>query len=465
MTEELKSLLPGDILAIGITGDCPHGLLRRIETITESNGSIIIETIAATLEEAVNDGVIEIAKTLNPADIISAMALKKGVALQKPLQAQAADAFNINIDNIILYDFDGNPVTTDDQIKADGVVLFETRFEFRVQIKDFQLKQLEFVNTSTERAELEISADIAINVFDEEVEIARFYLTPITIWVGWLPVIISPVITVNVGLDGEVSVNISSNIVQEAELEAGLIFDNGTWSPVSDFSIDFDHDPPTLSSACDFRGYAGPQLSLLIYGVVGPYAEIDGYLELAAYLELLDTLKWMLHTGLEAGVGIKMEIFSTLLADYYAKLIEYRMLVAEGEIDLSQATCYPDLPSPNLIYTGTEDYIGSDGNEYTRYLIEVTNCDDFPDELFYPAPHLPPCGLNPNSSRTWLHIYNNNNCRLYGFCALGSSENMRSIWFAVLKGVTPPSAVYIRLHDRECDIVYTSNLAPIPDTQ
>jgi hypothetical protein len=39
MTEELESLLPGDILAIGITGDCPHGLLRRIETITESNGS------------------------------------------------------------------------------------------------------------------------------------------------------------------------------------------------------------------------------------------------------------------------------------------------------------------------------------------------------------------------------------------------------------------------------------------
>lgn len=124
-------------------------------------------------------------------------------------------------------------------------------------------------------------------------------------------------------------------------------------------------------------------------------------------------------------------------------------------------TCYPNLPSPNLVYTGSEDYIGSDGKEYTRYNLEVTNSGDYPDELFEPAPHLPPCGLNTNAARTWADIYDNENNRLYGFCALSSSDGLKSIWFSRLRGVPPPVSVYVELTDRECDITYTSNLAVI----
>ena len=122
--------------------------------------------------------------------------------------------------------------------------------------------------------------------------------------------------------------------------------------------------------------------------------------------------------------------------------------------------CYPDLPSPDLIYTGSEDY-AIDLTEYTRYKLEVTNSVDFPDELFVPSPHLPPCGLNTDASRTWVDIYDNNGTRLYGFCALSCSDNLNSIWFAELKGTPPPESVYITLHDRECDITYTSNLVDI----
>ncbi len=123
--------------------------------------------------------------------------------------------------------------------------------------------------------------------------------------------------------------------------------------------------------------------------------------------------------------------------------------------------CFPNLPNPNLVYTRSEDYVGSDGNDYTRYFIEVTNRHDFPDELFQVAPHLPPCGLNPRASRSWVHIYDNSNNRLYGFCGFVESENLGSLWFARPRGVAPPASVYIRIHDRECNIMYTSNLAPI----
>lgn len=121
-------------------------------------------------------------------------------------------------------------------------------------------------------------------------------------------------------------------------------------------------------------------------------------------------------------------------------------------------TCYPELPAPELIVTGKEDYIGSDGQEYTRYLLCVTNWSEFPDELFEAAPDLPP----PNASRTRVDVYDQDDTRLYGFSTLSASEELTALWFAVLKGEVPPDYVYITLKDRRCDITYTSNLASVP---
>ena len=140
--------------------------------------------------------------------------------------------------------------------------------------------------------------------------------------------------------------------------------------------------------------------------------------------------------------------------------LDSQVSATSDPITVRVVQCYPDLPSPDLSYTGSEDYrIGS--TEYTRYKLAVTNSGDFPDELFVPSPHLPPCGLNPNASRTWVKIYDNDDNYLYGFCALSSSDDLNSIWFAKPKGTSPPTSVYITLHDRECDITYTSKLVVI----
>ncbi len=134
----------------------------------------------------------------------------------------------------------------------------------------------------------------------------------------------------------------------------------------------------------------------------------------------------------------------------------------QNHVSVRLPNCYPDLPSPELVFTGSEDYV-VDGNDFTRYDLEVINSGDFPDELFEAAPHLPPCGLNANSSRTWVHIYDNLGNRLYGFCGLNSSDGLKNLWFAVPKGTTPPDSVYIEIVDREplCDTTYRSNLASI----
>jgi photosystem II stability/assembly factor-like uncharacterized protein len=128
------------------------------------------------------------------------------------------------------------------------------------------------------------------------------------------------------------------------------------------------------------------------------------------------------------------------------------------EIDIPIANAFP---APVLAFTGTENYTVQ-GNLFTRYKLSITNRAVYPDSLFRPSPDLPPCGNNPNASRTWVDIYNGDtNQRIYGFCALDSADDLDRLWFALPQGDTPPSSVYMVLRDRRCAALYTSNEAPL----
>ncbi|WP_190342706.1 hypothetical protein [Leptolyngbya sp. FACHB-36] len=113
-------------------------------------------------------------------------------------------------------------------------------------------------------------------------------------------------------------------------------------------------------------------------------------------------------------------------------------------------------PAPQLQLKGTETYEAG-GKQWTRYLLSVSNRSAFPNDLFAPAPDLPPCGQNRNSARTWVDIYAQGGAYLYGFCALSSANDLNGLWFAVAKDQSPPASVYITLNDRQLKRLYTSN--------
>lgn len=118
------------------------------------------------------------------------------------------------------------------------------------------------------------------------------------------------------------------------------------------------------------------------------------------------------------------------------------------------------LPAPVLQYTGKEYYSTAAG-AFIRYRFDVTNKSAFPAAMFAPAPGLPPCGANTNSSRTWVDFFDQNGRRLYGFCALGTNTALDSLWFAVPQDQPPPDGVYIEMIDRQTNSRLRSNTAPV----
>ena len=118
----------------------------------------------------------------------------------------------------------------------------------------------------------------------------------------------------------------------------------------------------------------------------------------------------------------------------------------------------PQLPNPVLFFLDQEYYTTS-GKNFVRYRFDVLNKNLYPNELFAASPDLPPCGSNTKAARTWVDVYDQAGKRLQGFCNLGKSSDLGTIWFALEEGKVPPSWVYIELNDRKTNTKYKSNLA------
>jgi len=327
-TPELDDVSPGDVIVGDITTNAPYGFLRKVTTVSSVGSQVIVETEDATLEDAIQDGGIRLSQTLTPDDIQETMQVT-GVTLATASQPQGIGTFYFTLDNVVLYDDDGDPGTTNDQITANGSITLEPSFDFGMVIRWFHLEELNFTITATETAEIQIEADLEYPLIQQEKEIARHYFTPITVLVGPFPIVIVPVLTINVGVDGSVHVGIATGVTQQATLTAGLQYDDSVWSTVKDFENEFQFIPPVLSAGLDLKGYAGVQLSLMLYGVVGPHAEINAYLKLEA--DIFATPWWQLYGGLEVQGGIKIEIYSRSIAGYEATLIDYRIMLAQAE--------------------------------------------------------------------------------------------------------------------------------------
>lgn len=353
-TPHLHALETGDVIVGGATANAPNGFLRKVTAVSSSWWPVVVETEDATLEETIESGSAQISHALAP-DQVQASTQLIGVRLATAADLQ--DDFYLNLEDVVLYDHDGDLDTEHDQILANGSIRLKPDFDFSLRVQHFELQELSFIASVEETAELEIEAKAALSVIDEKVEIARYILSPVTVMVGPVPVVLVPVLTVNVGINGSVYVGLRSEVTQQATLRAGLRYAGEVWTPVMDFSNQFNYsNPPTLQPTVgvEAKGYAGAQIALQLYGLAGPYAEVDAYLKLD--VDAAASPWWTLYGGLEVPVGVRMEILGRELADYDIVAIGYRLVLAQAQTNTPPNAPFSPFPANGAV---VQD-IGSD---------------------------------------------------------------------------------------------------------
>jgi Tol biopolymer transport system component len=326
-TPELTLLDVGDIMVADVSDAAPYGFLRQVTSKNASGGQVVVNTIPTTLEDAIQQGAISISQQLTPANIES-MTTKPGVTLLNAAGSTMNSGFFFEINDVVLYDDDGNPNTTNDQIKVNGSVELAPRFDWDFAIQNWQLQELEFVLNTEETAELEFEIEVEILSLEAYYELATLHLGTITVFVGPVPVVFVIEMPIYLRGDGDVSVGVTTSVTQQANLSAGLRYQQGNWSPIANLNNSFTWQLPTLSAGLDFKGYIDPPLSLLLYGVAGPFAAANPYLELEA--DVFATPWWKLYGGIDATVGVKGEVLGHSLGEHTEVVVGYRALLAQA---------------------------------------------------------------------------------------------------------------------------------------
>jgi formylglycine-generating enzyme required for sulfatase activity len=331
MTPELSELDAGDVMVSNVSEAVPYGFLREVTGVTSSGGQVVVRTASATIEDAIQQGAVQLSRHLTPADV-EKMTLADGVSLMtQPNAAAFNDSFFFELNNVVLYDKDGNHNTTYDQLQVDGSVEFAPGFDFDMAVKNWKLEELEFLFNVEETVELEFQVEVEVVSIEASYEIAHLDLGTVTVFVGPVPVVFLIEMPVYLRGDGDLSVGVTAKVIQTANLTAGLRYENGDWDPIAHLTNNFTFEPPRVSAGIDLKGYIDPPLGLLLYGVAGPFAGVTPYLKLES--DVSNDPWWELHAGIDATVGVKVEVLGRSLGDHTETVVGYDIFLAQAETD------------------------------------------------------------------------------------------------------------------------------------
>ncbi len=338
-----QNLISGDLIIAGITDKTEEGLLRKVTSTTKNPSQVVVYTVQATLEEAVPEGTVQLSFNLPTGNAKADSASGDFGSTQLPLSFSGGQV--VEFDHTEL--FSG--------IYLDGSMHIAVNADF--QFKNSTLygtKEVRFVTKGLEELELIVSGEFhsGINKEQPPLELVKFPTLVITPPGLLFPVVITPHLYLTFGVEANGNISAETSITQSLVLDAGLEYKNNAWSKIQNIQPEFSSTPPEFTGASgDFTVYVKPQLTLDFYGVDGPYAGFKGYLKALATITPPDSVSCSILAGLEALVGVNVEILGKTLLDYETAVYTYETEVAncsgepvacQDKCDYGQTTCQGD---------------------------------------------------------------------------------------------------------------------------
>lgn len=352
---QFNDLDEGDYFALEPNDKAPYGMLRQIVNTKTENGNTVVETERATLTDVVEKGSLSESGTLEPpTDTVNAasqnttaggnglrvLSKMEGVRLV-PRAGNASTAaiespntlpFSLQLNDVVLYDDDGNPATKADQVVANGTIGFSIDYDIEFDIDDSEIQNFRFAMMPTEISELNLSSGVDVD-FEKTQTLWSAQMPTIKFAIGWWPIWVTPEIDVNVTGEGEISASLTSGATGKITATVGVEYDNeqsDPWTPITERSSEFEVMPVEVNTNASATVAAGPVLQFLIYSVAGPQANLDAYLTLNA--DILDDPWWRLLGGIRAGAGAKIEILGeTIASANFPDIIDYQIELAKAE--------------------------------------------------------------------------------------------------------------------------------------
>jgi len=294
-THQLAVLAAGDVIASGILKPLlPRGMLRKVVSVSGS-GPITVTTEPAALTDAIVRGSFDASFHLTPDQTTSA-------ALHAASADGSSGGLTYGLDNLVIYDADGKSSTTHDQVRLSGSISIDPFTHFPVQI-DSGFTKVDLDISGDESASLTVTADEA-TTFTKRVDLDTVLFEPLVIDVGGLPVVLAPKLTFYAGVDGSASAKLTAGVNEQAHLDVGVGYHDGSFGPFNKSGASGGFDPPSFAPGANagVKAMAGARLSLYLWAIETAYVDADVYAR--AKVEPDQNPWWSLYGGAEAKAHI-----------------------------------------------------------------------------------------------------------------------------------------------------------------
>jgi formylglycine-generating enzyme required for sulfatase activity len=337
-TPALQALQPGNVMAGGITASTPDGFLKKVTNVTNSGGNIIVQTTQAALTDAIQQGSVHISQYMQPTTTQTGV---PGLSLSLSPRGVSAPSFTYGLDHLVLYDQDGDTSTTGDQVFVDGSITINTHCDLQYDIQNFHLKYYYYAETSTLTSDLKITANVAAVDLTLEKNLlpSAVPVMSVGVLVGGVPVWTTAYMNIKYGFNGSVSVGITAGVKQTSNMTTGARYVNSKWENLSNSSDTYQFTPPTPVVGASVKVFAGPDITILGEGLIGPKVGLHSFIKLDASSNSKPW--WTLSAGLETPLSIVASFFGFEIASY-------EIVAFYKEQILDHANLPPNTPSnPN----------------------------------------------------------------------------------------------------------------------
>jgi hypothetical protein len=256
LSGKVPTLKVGQVI---IGGPAP-GIMRKINSVTQSGGSTILETTDATLTDAFQTLNISFAGTL---------AAQPGLKPAKSITETSSGGGTIDPTTITL----AAGVT----VSISGGIALSFQPGDCVITLNKDNSYVRFAPSVTGKLKVTATASAAASIAFAPYHYQSFPFSPIFFNVAGAPFWITPTIDLYLKADGQVTAGVSVQSSSSVTVSAGIQFQNGTWSKVATYKQQFDVTP-TISAAADATCNITPvnaNLTVLLDGVGGPFINAD----------------------------------------------------------------------------------------------------------------------------------------------------------------------------------------------
>jgi Fibronectin type III domain len=297
-------LAPGNVIVAGVSDSTPQGLLRTVVEVSTEGRTTTVRTSEAALDQALTVGAIGMEGSLAADQVQRFVPARSGVTLAGPRLGRAVSAD-------LTFTIDVEPTKN---VHVKGTEKITGTVDFGLSVGCCVHTKSHFLATAAAESKLELSSEVKAPI-TRSLRLGTVYLRPIVFEVASVPVVIVPLLDLTLEASGEVSVGVVTSASQTTTFGVDLTTKDAAVTARPIFSRSTAFTPPTVFGAADLKAGPRMRLSLLLYGVTGPYLQNTLWL-LRLKADTSDDPWWKLQVHDSLGVGYKLKVLGHKIVDW-----------------------------------------------------------------------------------------------------------------------------------------------------